>query len=1016
MNNSNDLALYAYSGVGSRESELKSKIEDLGGRIWIKKDNSLVPAELSALIVGELSGTEKLHAALATGIAILHIDYVHESHRAGRFLIENWQHYDLGHSRFEEMRAVHKFLIDPVEMRQKTASNGGVYKDWTVVVLMREPNSKRVYDHLLRLGGARVKQWTARHLLDMDHSKLSELTHIFSDHSLLLNPSFQEFLEKNISCISALRPPVLVNFYITKVLARKGSSRRDFCLLREDIINNQVKDSVERGKMLAFARQLREKEAQTELNKKFNGVGDPSLNQETSSPVYGMLVPSLTAPLRPRNRENRIRLVKEEDVRDEPTEQPSATVSPPVQDPSSINPPSPEYNNAAISPQLQDPFSINPPSPDYNNAAISPQLQDLDEPGQDESPVNMPNPATQELGTENTTRPALEPPASPSYEPEVDSLFPVRDTPLSPGKDDMKSPQRQSASASFDVVPSAAGLPPPTSVPIPTPVRPVPVPSPILSVPVQSVPVPVFSNTVNLRSPVSVPHVPPLPFRASSVRSVPVSVRSVPSSVRSVPSSVRSPVPVRSPIPDTFPVRSHAPVSTCSIPVPVCSVPGLDSVPNPVPDPDLLNLPLPVPTTYYSIDHQALSPTSSSPSPPPSVDRRGGGSSSGHPTSPLSAAAGVGSRRDASLVPSSQLPADSASCPHEAIPDRSRAERRRRGSRDAHSSRKDRHSADTSQSTRRGSRDHAPETKSINLSPGRRRRGSQDRHGSSRSRGSRDQQSVYPSQPLPRHSKGNLPAESISVSSRSEGPRRGSLDMDKDRHRTDPSKSTQRGSRELTHETRSVNSSPGRSRGSQDRHGSSRSRGPRDQQSVYRSQPHPRDSTAPKDRHLYQPPPLRLGRKEVSNVGFKGAACPSRKSPRGAARIAGATRRPRSGQDTLVSPELLEARAKIAQLQRELQQASAQGSQQRGDTQPPPGQKRRRERRNTQTDDEDVQMLLPACHKSSVEVEVLDVSEEDIEICEDDDVEVVALTSKSTHLGDKRNKFAAMKRARKGRN
>ena len=27
------------------------------------------------------------------------------------------------------------------------------------------------------------------------------------------------------------------------------------------------------GKMLAFARQLREKEAQTELNKKFNGVG-----------------------------------------------------------------------------------------------------------------------------------------------------------------------------------------------------------------------------------------------------------------------------------------------------------------------------------------------------------------------------------------------------------------------------------------------------------------------------------------------------------------------------------------------------------------------------------------------------------------------------------------------------------------------------------------------------------------------------------------------------------------------
>ena len=100
---------------------------------------------------------------------------------------------------------------------------------------------------------------------------------------------------------------------------------------------------------------------------------------------------------------------------------------------------------------------------------------------------------------------------------------------------------RQLASESFDVVPSAAVLPPPTSGPVPASIRSVPVPTPVRSVP------------------------------------VPVPVRSVPTSVRSVP------------------LRSHDPV-------PLFSVPVLDSVPNPVPD--LSSLPLPVPTTDYSINHQ----------------------------------------------------------------------------------------------------------------------------------------------------------------------------------------------------------------------------------------------------------------------------------------------------------------------------------------------------------------------------------------------------------------------------
>jgi len=919
--NNNDIALYAYSGVRRHESELKKKIKELGGSIWTKKDDNLFPSgKISALIVGEMSGTEKLHAALATGIPILHIDYVHDSHRAGRFLTDNWENYDLGHSRFAEMRVKQKFIIDPIELRQKTASEGGVYKDWRVVVLMQNTNSKRVYDHLLRIGGAQVKQWTVRHLLDLDQSKLRELTHIFSEHSLLLNPSFQKFLEKNIS---GLYLPVLVNFYITKILSRKVSSRRDFCLLSEKLIENQVEESVKRGEMLDFARRLRKKRDETEVNKKFNGVGDPSLNQETSSPVYGILVPSLTAPLRPRNKEKHIRLVKEEDsVGDEPVVvQPSSTVSQPVQDPFSIYPPSPEYRNTAISPHLKDPFSIYPPSPEYRNTAISPHLQDHFSiyPPSPEYNNTATSPHLQQSVTEpeNTTRP----PASPSYEPEDDSLFPVRDTPLSPGKDDIKS-KRQLASESFDVVPSAAVLPPPTSGPVPASIRSVPVPTPVRSVPV------------------------PVP-----VRSVPASIRSDPASIRSGPASIRSvpvPVPVRS-VPTSIrsvPLRSHDPV-------PLFSVPVLDSVPNPVPD--LSSLPLPVPTTDYSINHQALSDRSSSPSPPPSVDRRGGGFSSRHPTSPLSAAAGygVGSRRGGSVGPSSQIPADSGS------------ECRSRRSQDMHSlgrSRKDRHSVD-SPSLQRGFREHTPE-------PLRRNSGSQDRHGSSRSRGSQDMHSLG-------RSRGTQDMHSLGRSS-------------KDRHSVD-SQSLRRGFREHMPEPLPAGSGSRRhSRGSQDRHSSSRSRGSRDQHSERPSQPLPRDCREAKDSRFYQPPPLRLGGKEVSNAGFKGATGLARE-------VAGTRCRPRSSQDTVVSPELLEARAENARLQRELQQARAQGSQQRGDTQPPPGQKRRRERRNTQTDDEDIQILRP-----SPEVEVLG---EEIKICEDDDVEVVTQTSKSTFLEDKRRKL-----------
>ena len=309
-----------------------------------------------------------------------------------------------------------------------------------------------------------------------------------------------------------------------------------------------------------------------------------------------------------------------------------------------------------------------------------------------------------------------------------------------------------------------------------------------------------------------------------------------------------------------------------------------------------------------SINAQALSDRSSSPSPPPSVDRRGGGFSSRHPTSPLSAAAGygVGSRRGESVGPSSQIPADSGS------------ECRSRRSQDMHSlgrSRKDRHSVD-SPSLQRGFREHTPE-------PLRRNSGSQDRHGSSRSRGSQDMHSLG-------RSRGTQDMHSL-------GRSRGTQDMhslgrsSKDRHSVD-SQSLRRGFREHMPEPLPAGSGSRRhSRGSQDRHSSSRSRGSRDQHSKRPSQPLPRDCREAKDSRFYQPPPLRLGGKEVSNAGFKGAT--------GLARgVAGTGRRPRSSQDTVVSPELLEARAENDRLQRELQQARAQGSQQRGDTQPPHGQ------------------------------------------------------------------------------
>ena len=93
-----------------------------------------------------------------------------------------------------------RIFIPPLERRQAKKKEGGVFKGWSVVVLLEDPRQKEVYRRMLELGGALVHRWTLTHLLD-GQAKVSPqfkgLTHVIAQPGMLLQEHFRHFLAVN---------------------------------------------------------------------------------------------------------------------------------------------------------------------------------------------------------------------------------------------------------------------------------------------------------------------------------------------------------------------------------------------------------------------------------------------------------------------------------------------------------------------------------------------------------------------------------------------------------------------------------------------------------------------------------------------------------------------------------------------------------------------------------------------------------------------------------------------------
>ena len=96
---------------------------------------------------------------------------------------------------------------------------GGIFKEWTFVVLMDDVNLQGVYRSLLELVGATVKKWTSKNLSDVKPAQLKTITHIFSRPQMMLNEDFQTFLANNDKQSKLIS--VLAHIYIGDFLTKQ---------------------------------------------------------------------------------------------------------------------------------------------------------------------------------------------------------------------------------------------------------------------------------------------------------------------------------------------------------------------------------------------------------------------------------------------------------------------------------------------------------------------------------------------------------------------------------------------------------------------------------------------------------------------------------------------------------------------------------------------------------------------------------------------------------------------------
>ena len=102
-------------------------------------------------------------------------------------------------------------------MRQKVKKDGGVFKNWSTVVIIDDQKCQETYRMILELGGAKVARWTVKHLSDLNTNQMESITHVISHPNMLLNEDFQEFLRKNDETANI---PVLAYIYVGDYLVK----------------------------------------------------------------------------------------------------------------------------------------------------------------------------------------------------------------------------------------------------------------------------------------------------------------------------------------------------------------------------------------------------------------------------------------------------------------------------------------------------------------------------------------------------------------------------------------------------------------------------------------------------------------------------------------------------------------------------------------------------------------------------------------------------------------------------
>ena len=224
---------FTWSGLPpGTERDIRVKIKLLGGYIKMCTPGELFTSQITHLIVGSLGSTYKVHAALAAGIPILHVAYITDSHKAGVWLeVEN---YDLGSSWYESLQVKSRVYIPPLSSRQSTRKQGGLFRNWRVLVLLENRKKKETYDNIIQLGGGEAKKWTARHLADMDPTDLN-LTHLFMEPAMLINPTLSNFWDK---CLSSGKIEITSPIYITTLLTKQSIFNiKQFSILERNILN-----------------------------------------------------------------------------------------------------------------------------------------------------------------------------------------------------------------------------------------------------------------------------------------------------------------------------------------------------------------------------------------------------------------------------------------------------------------------------------------------------------------------------------------------------------------------------------------------------------------------------------------------------------------------------------------------------------------------------------------------------------------------------------------------------------